>query len=151
MTTEESKALFRRLVEEVVNGGDLDRADEFVCAGFFDHNPPPGQTPDVGGFKGAFASIRAAFPDFRATVEDLVGEGDRLAYRLTFRGTHRGELGGIPQTGKAASWSAIGVVRVADGKIAERWQQIDTRGLMRQLGADTGPPARTAGVSEARR
>ena len=151
MTTEGNKDLFWCLVEEVVNRGDLDRADEFVDAGFFDHNPPPGQSSDVGGFKGAFASIRAAFPDFHATVEDLVCEGDRLAYRLTFRGTHRGELGGIPPTGNAASWSAIGVLRVADGKVAERWQQIDTRSLMRQLGVGARPPAQAAGGSGARR
>ncbi len=145
MTVEANKDLFRRLVEEVINVGDSDRVDEFVDAGFFDHNPPPGQSSDIGGFKRAFASIRTAFPDFGATVEDLVGEGDLVSYRLTFHGTHRGDLGDVPATGKAASWSAIGFMRVADGKIAERWQQIDVQGLREQLGAFASPGARSAG------
>ena len=142
MTVEANKDLFRRLVEEVINAGDSDRVDEFVDDGFFDHNPPPGQSPDIGGFKRAFASIRTAFPDFSATVKDLVCEGDRVSYRVTFHGTHLGKLGDVPSTGKVASWSAIGFLRVADGKIAERWQQIDTQGLRQQLGAVAPPVAR---------
>lgn len=144
MKTEENGAVVRGFVEEVVNAGDLGRVDGFFRDDFVDHNPPPGASPDVAGVKKAFASIRGAFPDFRATVEDLVCEGDRVAYRWTFRGTHLGDLGGIPATGKAATWAAIGVARFVDGRIAERWQLLDTQGLLRQLGGDPAPGGKPA-------
>ncbi len=68
---------------------------------FVDHNPPPGASPDIAGIKKAFAAVREAFPDFHATVEDVVSEGDRVAYRWTFRGTHLGDLGAYrPRVGR---------------------------------------------------
>lgn len=137
--TEENRVVLRRFVEEVVNTGDVGRTDLFVGEDFVDHDPPPGASPDISGIRQAFARVRETFPDFHATVEDLVAEGDMVAYRWTFRGTHMGELGTIPPTGKAATWSVIGIARFADGKMAERWQRLDTAGLLRQLGVS--PPA----------
>src|SRR5215213_1400393 len=64
---------------------------------------------------------------------------DMIAFRLRMRGTHRGAFAGIPPTGKAVNYTAIGFVRVADGKIAERWLQIDATGLLRQLGSSVVP------------
>lgn len=143
-TTDENKVLLGRFVEEVVNTGDVDLVRRFVSEDFVDHDPPPGASPDVSGFRKAFAGVRVAFPDFHATVEDLVAEEDKVAYRWTFRGTHLGALGGVPPTGKAAAWAVIGVMRFANGKMVERWQQLDTAGLLRQLGVSPSE-ARPAG------
>jgi predicted ester cyclase len=80
-----------------------------------------------------------AFPDLRLTVEDIFSEGDMVAARLTFQGTHRGEFQGIPPTGKQVAFSSIEVDRVVDGKVQEHWVELDQLGLMRQLGAIPEP------------
>jgi steroid delta-isomerase-like uncharacterized protein len=139
-TTEENGVLLRRFVEEVINGGDVDLVPWFVGEDFVDHDPPPGASPDVSGIRQAFTRVRVSFPDFRATVEDLVAEGDRVAYRWTFRGTHLGDFGGIPPTGRVVVWSVIGIARFAEGKMVERWQRLDTAGLLRQLGGSAAVP-----------
>jgi steroid delta-isomerase-like uncharacterized protein len=130
-------------VEEVINADDVGLVPGFVGEDFVDHDPPPGASPDIAGLGRAFTRVRASFPDFRATVEDLVAEGDRVAYRWTFRGTHLGNFGGIPPTGRKAEWSVIGIARFAEGKIVERWQRIDTVGLLGQLGGSTVAPQPT--------
>lgn len=142
MAIEDNGAAVRSFIEGVANTGDVGLVGRFFREDFVDHNPPPGASPDIAGIKKAFATVRETFPDLYATTEDLVSEGDRVAYRWTFRGTHLGDLGGVPPTGKSATWAAIGVARFVDGKIAERWQLLDTQGLLRQLGVDTAPGAR---------
>ena len=142
-TAEGNAVLLRRFVEEVINAGDVGLVSGFVGEDFVDHDPPPGALPDISGLGRAFTRVRASFPDFRATVEDLVAEGDRVAYRWTFRGTHLGDFGGIPPTGREAEWSVIGIARFAEGKMVERWQRIDTVGLLGQLGGSTMVPQPT--------
>jgi steroid delta-isomerase-like uncharacterized protein len=78
---------------------------------------------------------REAFPDLRATVEEIVEEGDRIAVRATFTGTHDGEFMGIPASGRTISIQAMDVVRVVDGRAAEHWGVTDVMGLMQQIGA----------------
>lgn len=77
--------------------------------------------------------LRCAFPDLGLTVEEMVAEGDMVAVRFTARGTHQGEFLGVPATGNRVAWEVISVVRVACGKIAERWSQSDVAGLKQQL------------------
>jgi predicted ester cyclase len=79
--------------------------------------------------------MRQALPDLRFRVEDILAEGDQAAARVTRRGTQRGELMGIPATGRSVAWDEIFVARVAGGKIAEGWAVEDKFGLMQQLGA----------------
>ena len=79
-----------------------------------------------------------AFPDIDSTVEDIVAEGDRVAFRYTWRGTHQGEFMGVAPTGKKVSILGTTIVRIAGGKIAETWALDDTLGLMQQLGAIPG-------------
>jgi C-1 hydroxylase len=88
--------------------------------------------------------FRRAFPDGRMTIEDMVAEGDRVATRKTFRGTHRGELMGIPPSGKAVAIGLMDFVRLVDGKVVESWNAADDLGLLQQLGvlAPIGPASR---------
>jgi steroid delta-isomerase-like uncharacterized protein len=91
-------------------------------------------------FKQLLTQFHAAFPDIQFTVEDSIAEGDRVVVRWTARGTHRGDLLGIPATGKPVSWTRISVYRILDGKIVEERGEEDALGLLRQLGMSPAPP-----------
>jgi steroid delta-isomerase-like uncharacterized protein len=86
----------------------------------------------------------SAFPDLGHTVEDQIAEGDRVATRATNRGTYRGELMGIPPTGKQFTVTGINIVRVSGGRIVEEWVNFDTLGMMQQLGVISQPGQTTA-------
>ena len=122
----------------MINTGDLDRADALVAPDFVEHNPTPGQGPGLEGFRQVVAMLRAAFPDLHITIDDLVGEGDKVSVRLTARGTHEGPFMGMAPTGRRAAWEGISIIRIADGRVAERWFHADVAGLARQLGAGPG-------------
>jgi len=81
-----------------------------------------------------FSMYFAAFPDAGVTIEDLIAEGDTVVVRQTFRGTHTGDLMGIPPTGKQVSGTGIQITRIANGKAVEQWFNGDDLGLMQQLG-----------------
>ena len=87
-------------------------------------------------FSGPFAE---AFPDLRLTVQDIVAEGDTVAARVDFHGTHRGEFQGIPPTDKQVAFTSIEINRVVGGKVEEHWVELDLLGLMQQLGAIPEP------------
>jgi len=84
-------------------------------------------------------SMPAAFPDLRHTIEDIVAQGDRAVFRVTLHGTHQGTFMGIPATGKAIQYTAMGMARFRDGKIAEMWMVADFLGLLQQLGMELKP------------
>jgi predicted ester cyclase len=98
--SEENKALIQRFVEETFDEGNLDVADEVYASGFVSHESagPVERGPEY--FKQFVGMYRNAFPEGRTTVEDVIAEGDKVAYRWNFRGTHQGELMGIPRPGK---------------------------------------------------
>lgn len=80
------------------------------------------------------AMNRSAFPDMRSTFEDQIAEGDLVVSRWSARGTHKGELMGIPLTGKAVTLTGISTMRIVGRKIAEQWDNWDTLGMLQQLG-----------------
>src|SRR5690349_7978752 len=121
----------RRFYEEVLNRGNVGLVDEVCAADYVEHDPLS-PTPDREGLKGQVAMLRAAFPDVRFTVDDLVMDGDKGVARTTMRGTHAGELMGIPPTGKQVAVSGIDIVRFEGGKAVEHWSQSDDLGLMQQ-------------------
>ena len=134
MSTQQNIATIRRWYDEVLNGKNLAAVDELHAPGFVTHyKGSPGG--DLAGVKAMLAGSFAGMPDMRATVEDLVAEGDRVCVRLAVRGTHTGEFMGLPPTGRSVTTSVIEVLRFEDGKIAEHWAEADALGLMQQLGA----------------
>lgn len=139
MSSEEHKALARRISEELIGRGDYAAADELIAHDYVNHNPLPGQAPGRAGFKETLALLRAAFPDLRETIEGLVAEEDRVAVRATRRGTHRGPFMGLPATGKAVTVSTMYILRVANGQVREAWLTWDMLGLLGQLGAVPAP------------
>ncbi len=133
MSVEENKDLGRRIVA-AINSGNLTTIDEVLAPGYLEQTPFPGTTPDREGFKQGLTKFRAAFPDFRYTIEDEIVAGDKLVHRLTARGTQKGEFQGVPATGKQAVWSEIHIGRLVNGKVVEHWGLVDQLGMMQQLG-----------------
>jgi predicted ester cyclase len=82
---------------------------------------------------------RSVFPDLRFALEDVIAEGDTVAWRITARGTHQGALMGIPPTGKPVAISALVISHFVDSKWAEDWVNIDTLGMLQQIGAIPAP------------
>jgi steroid delta-isomerase-like uncharacterized protein len=133
--SEENKTIARRWMEELWSQGNSDVADEIIAANYAVHDPgTPGRVGGVEGEKHTVTMYRTVFPDLRFTMEDVVGEGDRVVVRWTTRGTHRGELMGVPPTGKQVVVTGISILRIANGKIAEHKLNWDTLGMLQQLG-----------------
>lgn len=145
MSTEENKAIIRRYFEEIWNKGNLSEEEEFVATNVVVHAPPlPGAAPGVQGAKEVATMFRTAFPDLKVIIEDLIAEGDKVVQRWTAHVTHQGDLLGIPPTGKKVTLTGINIFRLADGKIVERWGELDTLGMLQQLGVvqPPGQPSR---------
>ena len=135
MLGEQNKALVRRYYDELWNAWNLDVADEIIGADIAFRGSLGLTTKGLEGFKQYVNTVRAAFPDFHNTIEELIAEGDKVVARLTYRGTHRGTLFGIAPTGKRVTYTGVAIFRIAGGKVADGWVMGDTLGLMRQLGA----------------
>jgi predicted ester cyclase len=125
----------RRYVEEVWNAANPAGVELFVDPRYWRHTSPTAPPLDVPGQIERLKGFRKAFPDVTITVEDILAEGDLVAFRSTMRGTHSGEFLGIPPTGKAITVGLVDVIRVADGKFMEQWGGPDLFDLLRQLGA----------------
>ncbi len=133
MSTEDNKVIVRRLVDEVFNRGNSAAADEIFSPDLIEHVAFPGQPPSLEGVKQTFAALHAAFPDVYTIVDDIITENDKIVVRWTLRGTHKGQLMGIPPTGKQVTMTGVDIVRVAGGKIVEHWGNRDDLGVLRQL------------------
>ena len=138
MSAEENRALVRRFVEEFWNEGNMSAADELMAPDAEIHMPT-GEMVDLDGLKSFAGTFRGSFPDWHSTVEELIAEGDGVAELWTGRGTHRGELQGIPPTGKRVEVPGSVFYRIVDGKIVEFRGQLDMMGLMQQLGTIPSP------------
>jgi steroid delta-isomerase-like uncharacterized protein len=140
MSTEQNKALFRRVMEEVFNRGNVSLVDELLAPDFVEHEElPPGIPAGREASKQLSTMLRSAFPDFQATIDHLVAEGDKVVARSTWSGTHKGEFMGIAPTGKSVSFGVIDIVRIAGGKLVEHWGLMDNSGMMQQLGVIPAP------------
>lgn len=137
-TAEENKRLARRYPEEVASRGDVSLIDELCSADVVVHSPL-GEVRGREQVKAQIETLRTAFGDFSATVDDIVAEGQTVAMRVTLRGTHEGEFMGIAPTGTEFEVANMVFTRVEDGQIAERWVHPDILALLRQLGVDELP------------
>ncbi|NJE08836.1 ester cyclase [Thermococcus sp. M39] len=134
MTTEKTK-IIERLVEEFWNQGNLAVADELLTPDFVNHDPVNPEVTNLEAYKQWASVMHKAFPDFHVTVEDTIVEGDKVVKRWTVTGTQKGEIMGIPPTGKQINIQGIAIYRFAGDKIAEIWWGYDALGMLGQLGA----------------
>lgn len=135
---EAAKAAVHRLYE-AMNTGDEKIVNDVVAnvlaPGWRTTPLPPFGAPGTEAFRATVAFLRGVFPDFTITHEDVVATGDKVAVRSVSRGTHSGELLGIPATGRAVEYRAFDFHRIEDGRIAESWHLEDNLALLGQLGA----------------
>lgn len=123
-----------RKYPNAVAAGDFEVIEE-ICTPDVVSHAPLGEPRGYEEHEEYEAPIHDAFPHFEVTVEDVVVEGDRVAMRLTIRGTHEGEMMGIAPTGNRVEFQNVIFHRMEGGKIAERWVQPDVLGLLQQLDA----------------
>jgi steroid delta-isomerase-like uncharacterized protein len=136
MSTEENKAIVRRINDEVWSEGHLDVIGELIADNFVATVVgAPEQIRGPQGFREFVVMYRTAFPDLRITVDEQFAEGETVVTRWTATGTNEGELMGIPATGKQATTAGININRISDGKLVEGWGLFDQLGLLQQLGA----------------
>jgi steroid delta-isomerase-like uncharacterized protein len=134
MSAEDNKATLRRGAAAFNNTTDR--------SGWFDIHDPTvtaeglaGESLDLEGLKSFYSGLWSAFPDLRIVIEDIVAEGDRVAWRLTATGTHQAAFRGVPATGTRVAFTAQYFFRLDDGRIVERWTNFDRLGVLIQLGA----------------
>lgn len=139
MGTAENKAISRRGVEEIWNKGNLAVVDELIASEFVNHVAGAEEVRGPEGMRQFATAYRSAFPDLNLTIEDQIAEEDKVVTRWTGRGTHRGELQGIPPTGKQATVTGMTLERIVNGKVVEAWDQFDTLGMLQQLGVIPAP------------
>jgi len=137
VSASENKATARRVPDEVFNQGNLSVVDELFAPNYVLHDPgvPAGELRGLEAYKDQWVSMfRTAFPDLRIVIDDQVAEGDKVASRYTGSGTHQGELRGFPPTNNRVEVTGTITSRFAEGKIVEEWNNIDSMGMMQQLG-----------------
>ncbi len=147
MSTEENKAIVRRFEEETRNRNNLDVVDELVAPGYTDHGSAQ-ELASLEALKPGISQVREQVPDLRIEIQDLFGEGDRVAVRWTLRGTAKGDLetslGTFSAAGKQLRVSGTTIYRLENGKIAEGWTCGDELELYQQLGARITTPESTS-------
>jgi steroid delta-isomerase-like uncharacterized protein len=133
--SEKNKALISRFWEEVFNKRNLALIDELFAPNWVYHGPAGQEVHGPNGLKQYLAVYFKAFPDLHASIEDLVAEGNKVVSRATCSGTHKGELMGMPATGKTITIMVICISRFEGDKIIEDWELVDLFGILQQLGA----------------
>ena len=128
-----NKALIRRLFEEEINQKNLTAMESMVADGYVNHNDSVGPTSDIKQGEKFLAAVFAAFPDMHVTIEDMIAEGDKVVVRNTWRGTFRGPWMGIPATGKEVTFTGIVIWKINNGKITDRWANINFNEVLQQL------------------
>lgn len=127
-----------RVVEfyEIINSGKYDQLDSILDSHVIWHDPllPSGEVRGIDNFKKVLKMFRSAFPDLHIKLEDQIVEGDKVVTRFVISATHKGDLMGIPSTGKPIKVTGISIIRFTNGKMVEEWIEEDGLGMMRQLG-----------------
>ena len=135
MSVEKNKAVIRRYIEIGWSTGDMDAVADAIAPDY--RRDQPNMAMAVNSEKELEQLIgmyRAGIPDLDISVQHIVAEGDWVATRVLCRGTHTGELAGIPPAGKSLDFTASDFFRMADGKVVESWHNVDDFGLLQQLG-----------------
>ncbi|HXQ11335.1 MAG TPA: ester cyclase [Caulobacteraceae bacterium] len=139
--SENNKAIVKRVVDEHWNKKNAAIAAELIAEDCALHTPD-GALRGVEGARRLLNAYATAFPDFHITTDELIAEGDKVAFRYTFAGTHQGKLGEVAASGKKVTTSGIGIYRIVGGKVAEGRLEWDRASLQEQIGS--AAPAKSA-------
>jgi steroid delta-isomerase-like uncharacterized protein len=135
MDTAANKSLVKRFVAEVFETRDAAAVDRLVADDFESHTWPS-QGDGKASLRGAADRLAKDLDEVKFNVDDLIAEDDRVVARLTASAKPVGEFMGMPPTGRSYTVDEIHIFRIADGKIAEHWLQMDSMGMMKQLKGD---------------
>jgi len=139
MPEQDNIAVIGRFIEEVINKGNLDAANEIVEENFIELDPLPGQRQGREGLKEVIGMMRAAFPDIHWVVDETIAAADKVVTRFTWTGTHRGTFLGIPATSRKVTVKGVVIDRLSGGKMADSRILMDSLGMMQQLGVVPTP------------
>lgn len=140
-TTMDHATTMRRAYE-LINDGDIDGFGDLLAEGFVEHEDLPGLAPGKEGVKDLFRMYRAAFPDLRMDVEDLIAGDDRTVARVVATGTQTGEFMGMPASGRRIEVQLIDLMRFdGAGAVCEHWGVMDMLSMLQQLGMAPAGPA----------
>jgi steroid delta-isomerase-like uncharacterized protein len=132
------KALAMSMFDSMTGDVDVDEmVDRFMAEDFVEHEAIPGMDNSRDTPRQMFKMMLAAFPDFRATVHELLQDGDKVVARVTFSGTHEGEFMGVPASGNSVEWSVIDILQFRDDKAVAHWGVMDLAAAMAQMSAPT--------------
>ena len=134
MPADKNKEIIRKIFEDGMNNRNLSVFEEYVSPQYVNHGIP-GHQPGVEGFKEIINQFTEAFPDMKITQDEIIADGDSVATRGSWTGTNKGSFMGMPATGKQVNVQYMDFWKLKDGKCVENWVQMDTAGLMQQLGA----------------
>ena len=134
MSTDQNKAIIRKMFEDVMNNRNFSALNELIAPEFVNHGMPVNK-PGPDGFKEILTLFLDAFPDMKISIEQLLAEGDMVATRGSWTGTNKGSFMGMPASGKEAKVTYQDMWKIENGKCVENWVDMDIAGLMRQLGA----------------
>lgn len=138
MSAEQNQARIRKMIV-AINTGKLDEADALMASDYIYRSPGMPEMRGPEGFKQLVSMFRTAFPDLNMVIDDMLADGDKVAFRWTGTGTHQGDLMGIPPTGKRVTTTGLVISRFAGDKVVEDYEIIDTLGMMQQLGVVPAP------------
>lgn len=130
MSADDNRTLVRRYDDEVLNRRNYDALPGLVADDYVDHGAPPGSPTGPGAARYGIEAMVAGIPDLTVQSENIVTEGDIVAFRSTITGTHTGVLFGMPPSGKPVTLTSVQMWRIVDGKLAERWIGIDVMPLL---------------------
>ena len=136
---EENKRIVRAFIETAFNQHQTDRAADYLTPDMKWHGGTLGTVEGREQVAGLVSAIVSALPDLHNVEQDIIAERDLVAVRASVEGTHKGDLLGIPASGRHVRWDAVDVYRVADGKIAEEWAADDLLAFVYGVGAYTPP------------
>jgi steroid delta-isomerase-like uncharacterized protein len=130
-----------RAVNDMFNSGKYDSLDKYIDANIADHQMMPGQKPGLAGLKEDMTNFRAAFPELKFTINEIMADGDKVWALSTMSGTHSGApFMGMPANGKSFSAQGVDIVRITNGKAVEHWGFYDHMKMMTDLGMPMGAP-----------
>ena len=136
---DDNKRIVRAFIDAAFNRHEADKAAEYMTTDIKWHGGTLGTVEGRDNFAGLIGAIVAALPDLTNIEQDIIAERDIVSVRAVVEGTHKGDLLGIPASGKRVKWDAVDVYRIADGKIAEEWAADDLLAFVYGVGAYTPP------------
>ena len=142
---EQNKAIVQRILDEFWRDGNTAVLDQLLATDITNHElskePTSGRDAYkewATGFRGVTA---AGFPDLEIVGDEIIADGDLVAKRWTFRGTHTGDYMGLPATGRRVVMAGVTIYRITGGQVRETWWSYDALGMMQQLGLIPAPEA----------